>query len=160
MAIKYPPILPTPTIQGYRIKQQDNTVRTRMEAGVARQRRRFLTVPTDMRLRWVMQSSLFALFEGFYKTKAKEGAEWIIFPIYNGAGYLDSEVRFKEPYQATLLSDNTWQVTADMEIREAQVLTEDLLDLFLNISEDANAIGDMASDLDDLINKTLPPLLI
>ncbi len=43
--IVWPDTLPLPTVQGYAVQPEDAILRTEMEAGLARQRRRFTNVP-------------------------------------------------------------------------------------------------------------------
>ena len=49
MTINFPKTLPYPTVQGYAIKPGEAIVRTEMEAGPARQRRRYTQTPSRSR---------------------------------------------------------------------------------------------------------------
>ena len=51
MTINFPKTLPYPTVQGYAIKPGEAIVRTEMEAGPARQRRRYTQTPSRTYLR-------------------------------------------------------------------------------------------------------------
>ena len=59
----WPDRLPLPTIEGYGIQPGEAILRTGMEAGPARQRRRFTNVPSRITVRWVMRAEQFLLFE-------------------------------------------------------------------------------------------------
>ena len=60
--IAWPETLPLPTVEGYGIQPGDAILRTEMEAGPARQRRRFTQVPSRVSVRWIMRRDQFALF--------------------------------------------------------------------------------------------------
>jgi len=62
--ITWPDTLPLPTVQGYNIQPGDTILRTEMEAGLARQRRRFTNAPTKVSVRWIMRRDQYAIFEG------------------------------------------------------------------------------------------------
>ena len=50
MTINFPKTLPYPTVQGYAIKPGEAIVRTEMEAGPARQRRRYTQTPSRVQI--------------------------------------------------------------------------------------------------------------
>jgi len=74
--IIWPSTLPLPTVQGYGVQPGEAILRTEMEAGLARQRRRFTDVPTKVSVRWIMRRDQYAIFEGWYRWHAREGASW------------------------------------------------------------------------------------
>ncbi len=67
MPNRWPDRLPLPTIEGYGISPGEAILRTEMEAGPARQRRRFTDVPSRIAARWVLWPDQFALFEAWYR---------------------------------------------------------------------------------------------
>ena len=114
--IKFPQHLPLPTISGYSIKPDDAIIRTDMESGPARQRRRFTQTPSKIAVRWVMNQEQFSLFEAWYKFHAKEGAEWFDIQLLGGLGLLEQEARFIQQFEAGLYKGLLWEITAELEI--------------------------------------------
>ena len=84
MTTKFPDLLPLPLVEEYSITPNEAIIRTQMESGTARQRRRFDSVPSRIIVKWFMNASQFSLFEAWYKYHAKEGAEWFVIPLLGG----------------------------------------------------------------------------
>ncbi|MBL6934095.1 MAG: YcaO-like family protein [Alphaproteobacteria bacterium] len=125
MSISWPATLPLPSIEGYGVHPGEAILRTEMEAGPARQRRRFTSVPSRISVRWVLRRDQFALFEAWYRWHAKEGGEWFGIDLLGGLGLVTHEARFTRQFAARPLPGNRWEVTSELEIRERPVLTED-----------------------------------
>ena len=155
--IAWPDTLPLPTVEGYGIQPGDAILRTEMEAGPARQRRRFTQVPSRVSVRWIMRRDQFALFEAWYRWQAKEGGAWFEIELLGGLGLLTQEARFTRQFQAQLLGGTLWEIRSELEIRERPVLDEGLLNLLL--SEDAQGIITVSNSLYVLVNQTLPQRL-
>ncbi|MAF98883.1 MAG: hypothetical protein CMH26_09630 [Micavibrio sp.] len=153
--IIWPSTLPLPTVQGYGVQPGEAILRTEMEAGLARQRRRFTDVPTKVSVRWIMRRDQYAIFEGWYRWHAREGASWFAITLLGGLGLLEQEARFTRQFSSRLLAGGTlWEVTSELEIRERPVLDEGLLNLLL--SEDAQGIITVGDGLHILVHQTLP----
>jgi len=153
--ITWPQTLPLPTVQGYGVYPGDATARTEMEAGLARQRRRFTDVPTKVSVRWIMRRDQYAIFEGWYRWHAREGASWFAITLLGGLGLLEQEARFTRQFSSRLLAGGTlWEITSELEIRERPVLDEGLLNLLL--SEDAQGIIIAGENLHILVHQILP----
>lgn len=152
--IAWPETLPLPTVEGYGIQPGDAILRTEMEAGPARQRRRFTQVPSRVSVRWIMRRDQFALFEAWYRWQAKEGGAWFEIELLGGLGLLTQEARFTRQFQAQLLGGTLWEIRSELEIRERPVLDEGLLNLLL--SEDAQGIITAGENLHIFVHQTLP----
>lgn len=153
--ITWPSTLPLPTVQGYGVQPGEAILRTEMEAGLARQRRRFTDVPTKVSVRWIMRRDQYAIFEGWYRWHAREGASWFTITLLGGLGLLEQEARFTRQFSSRLLAGGTlWEITSELEIRERPVLDEGLLNLLL--SEDAQGIITVGDGLHILVHQTLP----
>lgn len=153
--ITWPSTLPLPTVQGYGVQPGEAILRTEMEAGLARQRRRFTDVPTKVSVRWIMRRDQYAIFEGWYRWHAREGASWFAITLLGGLGLLEQEARFTRQFSSRLLAGGTlWEITSELEIRERPVLDEGLLNLLL--SEDAQGIITAGDSLHILVHQTLP----
>lgn len=155
--IAWPETLPLPTVEGYGIQPGDAILRTEMEAGPARKRRRFTQVPSRVSVRWIMRRDQFALFEAWYRWQAKEGGAWFEIELLGGLGLLTQEARFTRQFQAQLLGGTLWEIRSELEIRERPVLDEGLLNLLL--SEDAQGIITASNSLYVLVHQTLPQRL-
>ena len=138
--VSWPDKLPLPTFEGYGIEPQDGVLRTEMEAGPARQRRRYTQTPSRIPVRWRFSQLEFGIFEAWYKWKGKEGATWFSMTLLGGIGMGPHEARFvgsgNSPYKASpqrggLGQGARWIVTTTLEIRERPVLSEPALNIVL-----------------------------
>ena len=143
MTINFPEKLPYPTTEGYAIKPGEAIVRTDMEAGPARQRRRYTQTPSKISVRWVMNREQFSLFEAWYKYYAKEGAEWFNITLLGGLGLMEQEARFTQQFEAKLLNGYLWEITSELEIRDRPTLSEGALGILLDCEYDrlVNAVN-------------------
>jgi len=156
--ITWPSTLPLPTVQGYGVQPGEAILRTEMEAGLARQRRRFTDVPTKVSVRWIMRRDQYAIFEGWYRWHAREGASWFAITLLGGLGLLEQEARFTQQFSSRLLAGGTlWEITSELEIRERPVLDEGALNLVL--TEDINGLLNAGDQFHILVHQTLSHLL-
>ena len=154
MTITWPATLPLPTVQGYGIRPGEAILRTEMEAGPARQRKRFTQVPTRIAVRWVMRREQFALFEAWYRWRAKEGGEWFEIPLLGGLGLVTHQARFTRQFDAKLMGGVLWEIASELEIRERPTLTQDALAIALD--SDLALILTSIDRLHNLVHTTLP----
>lgn len=131
MTVAWPATLPLPTLEGYGLSPQEAVLRTDMEAGPARQRRRFRSTPARIAVRWLMSEYQFALFEAWYKFHADEGAQWFEMPLLGGLGLITHEARFTRQFDARLLPARRWEVRSELDIRERPTLDEGALAILL-----------------------------
>ena len=96
MTIIFPKKLPYPTVEGYSIRPDEAIIRTDMESGPARQRRRYTQTPSKISVRWIMNPEQFCLFEAWYKYHAKEGAEWFVITLLGGIGLTEQDARLRQ----------------------------------------------------------------
>jgi hypothetical protein len=102
-----------------------------------------------------MRRDQYAIFEGWYRWHAKEGANWFSITLLGGLGLLEQEARFTRQFASRLLAGGTlWEITSELEIRERPVLDEGLLNLLL--SEDPQGIIIAVNGLHTLVHQTLP----
>lgn len=126
MSATWPSALPLPLLEGYELKPKSGVVRTPMEAGPARQRRRFRRTPTMIPQSWLMTRSEFGLFELWFSDAIDGGAAWFDGPAANGTGLPTVQLQFvggadREPYTAKPVGGGLWRVTATLEVREMPV---------------------------------------
>ena len=153
MVISWPATLPLPSIDGYGVHPGEAVLRTEMEAGPARQRRRFTQVPSRVSVRWLLRRDQMALFESWYRWHAKEGGEWFTIDLLGGLGLVGHEARFTRQFTARPVPGNRWDVTSELEIRERPVLTEGALDIAL--TEDIPGLLAAIDSFDATVNITL-----
>ena len=127
MATKdYPSYLPKPLRDNYDLNHISPFARTTMSTGRARQRRTFQSVPTMTTVSWYMKEPEAQLFEAWFKYEITDGADWFNIdlktPVGNFASY---ECRFTDMYSGPTINDaNDWVFSAELEIRERPVLTQ------------------------------------
>ncbi len=154
MPISWPTTLPLPSIEGYGLHPGEAILRTEMEAGPARQRRRYTQVPSRISVRWTFRRDQFALFEAWYRWHAKEGGEWFEINLLGGLGLVIHEARFTRPFDAQPRSGVLWEVSSELEIRERPTLDEDALEIFLE--SDPTALLASINELNLLVHQRLP----
>jgi hypothetical protein len=154
MTISWPSTLPLPTIEGYGVHPGEAILRTDMEAGPARQRRRFTQVPSRISVRWILRRDQFALFEAWYRWHAKEGGAWFDIDLLGGVGVTVHEARFTRQFEARIRSGVLWEITSELEIRERPVLSEDGLAIALD--SDLAALFVSIDRLHGYVHGTLP----
>lgn len=117
----WPAALPKPLGEDYSLAVQDVSVRTDMDAGPARVRRRFTAAPDTVNLSWKFTEAEMATFRAFYEDDIDYGAAWFNLSLKDGraAGMATKEVRFAGPYNAAYIAGYGWHVSAAMEVRVA-----------------------------------------
>ena len=139
MTTRWPDRLPLPTLEGYGIRPGEAILRTEMEAGPARQRRRVTNVPSRIAARWVMRPEQFLLFEAWYRWAALEGGAWFEMDLLGGLGLLPQEARFTRPFDARPWRGRLREVTSELEIRARPTLSEGAMTVLL--TEDMPALN-------------------
>jgi hypothetical protein len=113
--------LPAPVVNGYALKPVDQTVRTDMEGGAARARRRTAARNDKVSASWVFTDAQMALFRPWFEDPvagAGGGAVWFAISLPIGTGGVASvTARFIWPFTATYLAGMSWTVAAELEIR-------------------------------------------
>ena len=117
----YPDTLPLPEVEGYGIQPQAAFIRTDMDQGPARQRRRFTAAPTHYAVKWLLTEVQLATFESWYEGSVEAGASWFTVQLRNGQGLQTVEARFIEPWKAAMLGGYHYEVTATLEVRNRPV---------------------------------------
>lgn len=154
MSVYFPKILPYPTVDSYSIRPDEAIIRTEMEAGPARQRRRYTQTPSRISVRWIMSPEQFCLFEAWYKYYAKEGAEWFVITLLGGIGLTEQDARFTQQFEASLIAGRLWQITSELEIRDRPTVTEDAMQILLD--SDFTKLELATNRLHILVHQILP----
>ena len=119
----WPANLPVPVADGYSIEPQQTFIRSDMDQGPARQRRRFTTAPTMYSVSWIMDESELGIFESWYRDEADDGAGWFDVSLRNGAGMQSVAARFVSPWKASIVGLPYYRVSAQIEVRNRPVET-------------------------------------
>ena len=111
----WPGTLPaTPLLRGYAESPPDLTIRTQMDQGPAKIRRRFTAAPRPMRFAFNMTTAQIAILDTFYVTTLSGGA--LTFTFTNPRTAATDTYRFLSPPTYTPWSGSYWRVELDLEI--------------------------------------------
>lgn len=150
----WPGFLPYPLQNGYAITQDEPILRTQMDAGPGRTRRRFTTSPARIPVKWRLTGAQLALFEAWHKLEALDGASWFSVSLINGLGVNQVDARFTAPPKKALVGGSVWEVQSELEVRELPVMTQAYLEAALAYGPDEIIYGSPV--LHTLIHTTLP----
>lgn len=126
----YPAGLPCALHQEYGLNHVSPLMRSELESGRARQRRRFTSVPSMANVSWIMTQAQAVLFEGWFKWTINDGADWFDMPLSSPMGVKDYECRFAGMYSGPRLTGRgMWTFSATLEVRERPVIAEDWIEI-------------------------------
>jgi hypothetical protein len=131
--ISYPALLPAPT-RDYSLGIKNSAIRTQMESGRYRQRRRFLDSENTISVKWLFTDAEFQLFESWTFHALDGATAWFECPVLvSGGGVTTHQVRIQSgSLQAQLNRDGGWTVTAVMDVEQVNRL--DAISLFEQIN--------------------------
>ncbi|WP_051331770.1 hypothetical protein [Methylocaldum szegediense] len=110
----------------YSIKFGKAVIRTEMESGPARQRRRYTQVPSMINVRFDFTLEQFGIFEKFWEQDLLHGERWFEIKLVNGVGEKTYTARFdaNEPPEAVSVAKGRgWVVKARLEVEARQLPT-------------------------------------
>lgn len=117
----WPGTLPLPQGIGYQVAPVEQTVRTDMESGSARMRRRTAARNDKVTITWRMSDAQMAIFRAWFDDAATGiagGAVWFTVALRLGTGGATTvEARFTKPFQAAFLPGSNWAVSGEIEVR-------------------------------------------
>ena len=123
--IDYPSSLPLALLQGYGYDDKERFLRTQMDSGFARQRRRFTTGPTTFNVRFLFSQCNLETFEQFFEFILNDGVEIFNMCLSVGQGKaVEHEVRFIETFKVSG-TENRYTVSAKIEAIEKAVAPVD-----------------------------------
>lgn len=101
---------------GYGYQPVTPFARTNMDSGLARQRRRFVSVPTNVTGKLRLTTEQLGIFESFFWDDIGGGSAWFVVRLANGRGMNAVRARFTEaPQTAGTESPDYWDVSAKLE---------------------------------------------
>ena len=142
--INWPEGLPCPQRDSYSVKGSAPFIRTELQTGRARQRRRFVSTPTTYRVSWLFSKTETASFEAWFRDSLVSGSRWFNMDMPNA---VDKALvcRFTDMYDGPDPVGTTyWKVSAEIEGYERPLMPEfwglfpgmieqaDIIDLALN----------------------------
>ena len=117
----WPSTLPAPRLSGYVVSPTDQTIRTDMEAGNSKVRRRTAARVDTLDVSWSFTETQFDTFRDWFEdssTGISSGATWFTVTLATGTGSKASiSARFSGAFVATLNAFNMWTVNAKLETR-------------------------------------------
>ena len=117
----FPATLPAPSYNGYQLAPEDQTVRTDMEVGPARQRRRTAARNDQISLTWEFDDAEMAIFRDWFDDAAEAagGDAWFtgLSLATGNTGLTAEECRFIGAWTGVPLPGLRWNITAKLEIR-------------------------------------------
>ncbi|HKN05529.1 MAG TPA: hypothetical protein VJY31_16505 [Buttiauxella sp.] len=123
--INYPhDYLPLPLQEGYAFRPVNPLLRTEMTSGRARQRRRYLSTPTQALVQWTFVTQQQAqIFEAWYSESINDGASWFFMKLQTPLGLQFYKCRFTEIYEGpVLIPPRYWHYSATLELWERPLL--------------------------------------
>lgn len=134
-----------PLANGYGLVAMPSTIRTEMDNGIPRTRRRFTRQLTTATLNFNFTREKFGLFDGFWRGTLSDGASWFVMPLRNGISDDPWTVRSIAPPEATNNGPDIWRVSWKIEIDQIpQLSADDVAGLLLEPDMDlAQEIGQL-----------------
>lgn len=118
--------LPGPHFSSSGIKQQSNFLINKAESGYSRIRKRFKSVPAEMKIQWRLTSSQADFFLGWVEHVLDGGVLSFSLNMRSPQGVVPHEFRFlTHPLEGVKPSGNRWLYSAKMEVRELPVMSEE-----------------------------------
>lgn len=117
----WPTDFPAPLLTGYEIEAGDNVVRTDMETGPARVRRRSTSTPDNYALAFQLTEAQMNVFRAFWGGEWQHGAAWVAIPLRDGfsSALTPRECRPTQKWKAALVKPQVWRVQIPVEVRHA-----------------------------------------
>lgn len=147
MTIYYPSakVLPRPLADGYGLTAMPATIRTEMDNGTPRQRRRFTRTLTAGSLSFNFRAEQFALFDSWWRSTLLDGTAWFQIQLRNGLSDVLWTVRGTAVPEATLQGTDVWHVNWKVEIEQIPRLSagdvEDIVSQgFISLAPAANIL--------------------
>lgn len=116
----WPTTLPLPQVAGFQLQPKEQSLRTDMEVGAARVRRRSLDRLDEVSLQWTLTDAQMDTLRTWFDDNAggAGGSAWFLMRLRIGTGgIVEVEARFIGTYRASLVSATVWNVTAQLEVR-------------------------------------------
>lgn len=118
----FPSDLPAPLAAGYGLTPREQTIRTDMDVGAARVRRRSTARLDTVRVSWSLSDAQAQAFRTWFDSSAEAagGASWfdVTLRLATG-GAVAVEARFMGAPGFEFRGPDRWRVSAELEVRDA-----------------------------------------
>jgi|SaaInlStandDraft_3_1057020.scaffolds.fasta_scaffold35421_2 hypothetical protein len=109
----WPGTLPSPIADGYQEIMADNAIRTQMDVGLAKVRKRSTAAPVRFQLAYNMTATQVTTLETFFNTTINDGVDQ--FTMANPRTTVSENFRITAPPQITISSGTNYRVVITME---------------------------------------------
>ncbi|WP_256582396.1 MULTISPECIES: transposase [unclassified Pseudomonas] len=121
--IIYPKQLSLPLHDGYKLDTISPLMRTRLDSGRSRQRRKFTSVPTEVSVKWIFNDNQASFFEAWFARTLGDGALWFEATLKTPLGLKDYVCRFTDIYDGPeLIGVDHWAYSATLELRDRPLM--------------------------------------
>lgn len=123
MTVYYPDGLPRGLHSGRKYQLVSPLMRSDLQSGRARQRRRFTSVPEAVSVTWLFNDSQGQAFEAWWRDALVDGSLWFECPLDHPIGYDFYTCRFTGVYGGPdRVGPHLWSYSGELELRERAVL--------------------------------------
>ena len=143
-AISWPTQLPArPLLSGHAVKADSGIIRTQMDNGLARQRKRAGTPTSRLAVSWSMNGAQAALFKAWVVDRAANGAAWFNIDLILDSGERTCEARFVADVQYRLIANGRtagterYIVSSEIEIKDTPEISYEVAELLVDPGLDA-----------------------
>jgi len=151
--ITWPPetLIPAPKVD-FAGEVDAPTIRTKMDSGRVRQRKRFTREFRPLRVSWKLKDEEFGLFQSVHKHALNSGADWFKITLPLGDGMKEYTVRFSSGGYSFKYDDVMyWDVSAKMETEDqAELYDDETTDAFAALEWDVAAFELAVSELGEV----------
>lgn len=109
----WPPVLPCPQIEGYTEQQEPTIIRTQMDTGPAKVRRRYTMPVTKVNIKVCLDRGQMEELWDFYTIRLQGGVQR--FNMNNPWENVTREYRFINPPAISGLTQNFWEASLELE---------------------------------------------
>ncbi len=146
-------VLPDPS-NAFSMDVPDTSVRTKMDSGHVRQRRRWTKENGKFAVEWELDDEEYQVFRAWWAEKIGLGTDWFTLNLPVGGGMAVQTARFVSgQFKADYVPVGNWKVSCVLEVDAPTRLAEGMVDLLL----DAAFLGlfdDFELSIDDLYTLT------
>lgn len=150
-------LLPDP-IRTYSIDRVGSVVRTNMDSGRIRQRKRFTRDIRMFSVEWLFDDFQFEVFQSFFAHTINQGSDFFTVDLWIGDGFSSVSARFENGTYQTSFTDPHWAVSASLEVENAPVLSNDTLTHLIYIGTDLDSFIFQQNRFHIYIHNTSPVL--
>lgn len=148
-------LLPLPLLAPHSYLESPQFVRSNMDSGYARQRRRFTSVPVQFKASINLSQDQATYFEYWFNDRIAGGSDWFEMSMLVGNGLQTHQVRFIGPYSLSMSSNRfLYSFTLEALTKSTETLTADQAWIVDQIGFDA--VSELFADMEYTVNTVMP----